>query len=350
MGKIATEAEAFAIGEEGLISDENKGVTKLKADALGCDVKGSYSNQQLIQKDDLSSKYNKIRISLKGEPAWMVQSFVLKTTYPIKVNTEFSFYCYYQGQPYTVPIGIYPEWTSVGGEDHPDELTWVISKRQPIDTMDLTRSWINPTEDQDGRPYKLIVDFPKTVKLNAIGALNGKTYLCCQYPLVEDITIKSTYDESETLIIKKGTTYRELEGNMTSFEVDLGTTPYFDTYEVDPQWFPEEQGYFIRKSSSSTTGSYCVSSFDGNNRKLTDNGNAFMLPSDSSGWQYFRLILSDWFDYDVYVGSHDVGEKIRVNGTLYTVSQAVSIDVKSTYITSRKADQMLGQVIEYVGK
>lgn len=350
MGKIATEAEAFAIGEEGLISDENKGVTKLKADALGCDVKGSYSNQQLIQKDDLSSKYNKIRISLKGEPGWMMQSFVLKTTYPIKVNIEFSFYCYYQGQPYTVPIGIYPEWTSVGGEDHPDELTWVVSKRQPIDAMDLTRSWVNPTEDQDGRPYKLIVDFPKTVKLNSIGALNGKTYLCCQYPLVEDITIKSTYDESETLVIKKGTTYRELEGNMTSFEVDLGKTPYFDTYEVDPQWFPEEQGYFIRKSSSSTTGSYCVSSFDGNGRKLTDNGSVLMLPSDSSGLQYFRLILSDWFDYDVYVGSHDVGEKIRVNGTLYTVTQAVSIDVKSTYITSRKADQMLGQVIEYVGK
>ena len=350
MGKIATEAEAFAIGEEGLISDENKGVTKLKADALGCDVKGSYSNQQLIQKDDLSSKYNKIRISLKGEPVWMMQSFVLKTTYPIKVNTEFLFYCYYQGQPYTVPIGIYPEWTSVGGEDHPDELTWVVSKSQPIDAMDLTRSWVNPTEDQDGRPYKLIVDFPKTVKLNSIGALNGKTYLCCQYPLVEDITIKSTYDESEILVIKKGTTYRELEGNMTSFEVDLGTTPYFDTYEVDPQWFPEEQGYFIRKSSSSTTGSYCVSSFDGNGRKFTDNGNASMLPPDSSGWQYFRLILSDWFDYDVYVGSHDVGEKIRVNGTLYTVTQAVSIDVKSTYITSRKADQMLGQVIEYVGK
>lgn len=66
MGKIATEAEAFAIGEEGLISNETKGVTKLKADALGCDVKGSYSNQQLVQKDDLSSKYNKIRISLKG--------------------------------------------------------------------------------------------------------------------------------------------------------------------------------------------------------------------------------------------------------------------------------------------
>ena len=120
--------------------------------------------------------------------------------------------------------------------------------------------------------------------------------------------------------------------------------------EVDPQWFPEEQGYFIRKSSSSTTGSYCVSSFDGNERKLTDNGNASMLPSDLSGWRYFRLILSDWFDYDVYVGSHDVGEKIRVNGTLYTVTQAVSIDVKSTYITSRKAEQMLGQVIEYVGK
>ena len=75
-----------------------------------------------------------------------------------------------------------------------------------------------------------------------------------------------------------------------------------------------------------------------------------MLPLDpSSGWQYFRLILSDWFDYDVYVGSYDVGEKIRINGTLYTVSQVVNIDVKSTYITSRKAQQMLGQVIEYVG-
>ena len=51
MGKIATQAEAASIG--GATSSGTQCSTKAKAEELGCDVSGTYTNQQLVQRDDL---------------------------------------------------------------------------------------------------------------------------------------------------------------------------------------------------------------------------------------------------------------------------------------------------------
>lgn len=53
MGKIATEQEAYNIGKKGT-PQSNKCCTKSRASDLGCQVKGNYSNSQLVQVSDLS--------------------------------------------------------------------------------------------------------------------------------------------------------------------------------------------------------------------------------------------------------------------------------------------------------
>lgn len=57
MGKIATEQEAYNIGGIGTPTKE-KCCTKTRAEALGCKVSGSYTNNQLVQLQDLSKAYS----------------------------------------------------------------------------------------------------------------------------------------------------------------------------------------------------------------------------------------------------------------------------------------------------
>ena len=61
MGKIATQAEAASIG--GASSSSTQCSTKSKAEELGCKVNGTYTNQQLVQKTDLSKAVEKVNIN-----------------------------------------------------------------------------------------------------------------------------------------------------------------------------------------------------------------------------------------------------------------------------------------------
>lgn len=56
MGKIATEQEAYSIGNVGTPMG-NKCCTKARAEALGCKVSGTYLTNQLVQKEHLSKAY-----------------------------------------------------------------------------------------------------------------------------------------------------------------------------------------------------------------------------------------------------------------------------------------------------
>lgn len=65
MGKIATENEAASIGNG--LSASNKCCTKTRAEELGCSVSGTYTSNQLVQKDDLSSAALNSGVSIKWE-------------------------------------------------------------------------------------------------------------------------------------------------------------------------------------------------------------------------------------------------------------------------------------------
>lgn len=67
MGKIATEQEARNIGGKGTATN-NKCATKSKAQALGCNVKGSYKDNQLVQLNDLSKAYEVVRVNISWRP------------------------------------------------------------------------------------------------------------------------------------------------------------------------------------------------------------------------------------------------------------------------------------------
>ena len=54
-GLIATEAYAQSIGSKHISYTFNLGCTKSRAIALGCNVKGTYTDNQLVRKEDLST-------------------------------------------------------------------------------------------------------------------------------------------------------------------------------------------------------------------------------------------------------------------------------------------------------
>ena len=70
---IATEAYAKNIGGKNISYTSNLGCTKSRAIALGCNVKGTYTNNQLIRQVDLSRAttitYSLLNISSKAKSA-----------------------------------------------------------------------------------------------------------------------------------------------------------------------------------------------------------------------------------------------------------------------------------------
>lgn len=75
MGKIATEQEAYAIagGNESTISKIC--CTKLRAIDIGCEVKGNYSNNQLVQKDNLAQGVNYLTVTVEGEKVSIIPKY-----------------------------------------------------------------------------------------------------------------------------------------------------------------------------------------------------------------------------------------------------------------------------------
>ena len=63
---IATEAYAQSIGGVPISYTSNLGCTKSRAIALGCDVAGTYTDNQLVRKEDLSKKTITLQYSLKN--------------------------------------------------------------------------------------------------------------------------------------------------------------------------------------------------------------------------------------------------------------------------------------------
>lgn len=63
--KIALESEAKAIGGSTSSVTTNKCCTKARAQALGCNVSGTYDSNQLVPKDHLSKKVTQYTITFK---------------------------------------------------------------------------------------------------------------------------------------------------------------------------------------------------------------------------------------------------------------------------------------------
>lgn len=63
---IATEAYAQSVGGTPISYTSNLGCTKSRAITLGCDVAGTYTDNQLVRKEDLSKKTITLQYSLKN--------------------------------------------------------------------------------------------------------------------------------------------------------------------------------------------------------------------------------------------------------------------------------------------
>ena len=63
---IATEAYAQSIGGAPISYTSNLGCTKSRAIALGCDVARTYTDNQLVRKEDLSKKTITLQYTLKN--------------------------------------------------------------------------------------------------------------------------------------------------------------------------------------------------------------------------------------------------------------------------------------------
>lgn len=63
MGKIATEQEAYNIAGKGMSTTSAICCTKKRAVSIGCEVGGSYTDNQLVQTSDLSKAVEKVNIN-----------------------------------------------------------------------------------------------------------------------------------------------------------------------------------------------------------------------------------------------------------------------------------------------
>lgn len=90
--KIALESEAKAIGGSTSSVTTNKCCTKARAQALGCNVSGTYDSNQLVPKDHLSKKVTQYTITFKTTSD--SASFYLFSTSAIPVGTGMQYFVY----------------------------------------------------------------------------------------------------------------------------------------------------------------------------------------------------------------------------------------------------------------
>lgn len=90
--KIATESEAKSIGGSSSSVTANKCCTKARAQALGCNVSGTYDSNQLVPKDHLSKKITSYTITFKTLSS--SASFYLFSTSSIPVSTGNMYFAY----------------------------------------------------------------------------------------------------------------------------------------------------------------------------------------------------------------------------------------------------------------
>lgn len=90
--KIALESEAKAIGGSTSSVTTNKCCTKARAQALGCNVSGTYDSNQLVPKDHLSKKVTQYTITFKTTSD--SASFYLFSTSAIPVGTGMQYFAY----------------------------------------------------------------------------------------------------------------------------------------------------------------------------------------------------------------------------------------------------------------
>ena len=90
--KIATESEAKSIGGSSSSVTANKCCTKARAQALGCNVSGTYDSNQLVPKDHLSKPITRYTITFKTLSS--SASFYLFSTSSIPVSNGNMYFAY----------------------------------------------------------------------------------------------------------------------------------------------------------------------------------------------------------------------------------------------------------------
>lgn len=105
MSKIATEQEAYNIGRTGT-PVSNKCCTKVRAEALGCTINGSYSSNQLVKLNDLYRQSYRVSFSIRNASTSDDSVHCLTNGAPTRSHNEYdTMYCF---------EGIYEDITSTG--------------------------------------------------------------------------------------------------------------------------------------------------------------------------------------------------------------------------------------------
>lgn len=341
MGKIATEQETYEIGKKGTPAG-SKLCTKTRAIQLGCDVSGSYSDNQCVQIDNLKAAMNEIQISFVGQPVWMGQKIKAVFKYPITINMQFNVYGDYNGTTHNQIYSINQDWFPVGSENHPDEYTYLMGHNQPLDN--ITKIQWHPLEDQEGRKFEVNFLIPKLNKFNKVLSVLNESYFVFNYDTHEEITIVDDYNNK--LTVPEGVNFVKANLNGSTFRVEGAT---FDTYEYDEAFFPDERGFFVERSSG-TDGSYDIGLYKDGSFRHDLGGLTTSIPVEGTPpyyGSYFRFIEPAAYDYDIYIGAIPEGMNIKFKGdTFIQEKELVQTDWR-TYSFHYSANNFNGGTIIY---
>lgn len=179
MGKIATEQEAYSIGQSGSPM-ANKCCTKERAQALGCDLSQEYETNQLVEKDSLIKNFQRVYLSYK------IDNALNYVWFKIDENSALNTLAGTSNFPLTLPICYYDGTTKHG-----------FSVTAPIEGSGYTSIVINESYQFNAQNLFKITHKPYgSPKISYEYDMNGQTF---NYGNKKDINVFTRYQGDYSL-------------------------------------------------------------------------------------------------------------------------------------------------------
>lgn len=318
MGKIATEQEAYSIAGGSNSTTSKICCTKARAVQIGCEVKGSYAESQLVQKDNLAQGINYLTVNVEGEKVSVIPKY---KEIPQDTISNMRFVLVFS-DGVIVGQGLIFNWDEAG------KYWWIYSRKipSPDAVLDSARSSLTIKQDS---------------KYNYAFASSEKQKIKFQFVLYNSVVYLNLEEPG----------YAEFDGpivtNIGNFFIDpqwyysganSQTVPSgFDINSIVVQEIPTSSSVELEQGKFLTT-TYTIN-YEDKTGELSMNGH---LVTEIGAWRDSHGVTSTgafpfFFCYgkSMYLTYNGMGDnsywKVRVGSQSYDLKQGVKTDVGYFY-------------------